>query len=386
MAIGDTASSVRSARLLTGGSEVYGCMWAAIAAAQVRVRIETYIWKPGAVADRFLQEISAALARGAKVQILLDTFGSDGLPKGYFDALCDAGARIVWFNPSPVLRYSFRNHRKLMTVDSALAIVGGLNIADEYDGDGVTRGWRDFAVELRGPVVAALDESLDRMLELAKFTPNRLRRFALHLRHRRRLRPLSPQDVEDRLLLSGPGTRSARMPHALRVDLSGARDVLVYAAYLLPTVRIRRAIRSVARRGRVRMMTGTQTDVPLVRWAAQRLYPFWLRGGVQLYEYDAQVVHAKLIVIDDIVYAGSANLDIRSLRINYELLVRIPSADLAAQVRAAFVADEARATHIDHEEWLRKRHWWQWPLSFLAYELLVRVDPYLARRRLRRLA
>lgn len=365
-------------------------MWAAIASARVRVRIETYIWKPGEVADHFLRELTGALERGVRVQLLLDAFGSDGLPNGYFEPLRRSGARITWFNPSRVLRYSFRNHRKLMTVDGELAIVGGLNIADEYDGDGITSGWRDFAVELRGPVVATLDESLDRMVELAAFTPQRLRRFAHCFRRRRRQRrlplPLALADTGDQLLLSGPGTRSGRMTRALRADLAGARDVWIYAAYLLPTARIRRALAAVARRGRVRMMTGTQTDVPLVRWAAQRVYPFWLRSGVQLYEYEPQVVHAKLIVIDDVVYAGSANLDIRSLRINYELLVRIPSAELAAQVRAVFAADERRATGIDHARWLQQRRWWQWPLSFLAYQLLVRVDPYLARRRLRRLA
>lgn len=361
-------------------------MWAAIDAARERVRIETYIWKPGRVAERFLQALTAALQRGVKVQLLLDAFGSDGLPAGYFQALRAAGANIIWFNPSPLLRYSFRNHRKVMTVDRRLAVVGGLNIADECDGDGVTRGWRDFGVRLEGGIVAQLDESFERMLELARFTPIRLRRFAEYFRWRRRHRPLSSANTGERLLLSGPGTRSARMPHALRIDLATARDVLVYAAYLLPTRRIRRAIRAVARHGSVRLMTGTQTDVPLVRWAAQRLYPFWLRGGVELYEYRPQVVHAKLIVIDDIVYAGSANLDIRSLRINYELLVRIHSPELAAQVRAAFTDDRSRATRIDHDEWLRQRRWWQGWLSFGAYLLLVRLDPYLARRRLRRLA
>ena len=265
-------------------------------------------------------------------------------------------------------------------------MVGGLNIADEYGGDGVASGWRDFAVELRGPIVGALDASMDRMLELAEFSPIALAQFARRYRGGRRWqRPDAGLECAD-LLLSGPGTRSARMQRFMRVDLAGASAVSVYAAYLLPTARMRRAIRSVARRGRVRLVTGAQSDVPMVRWAAQRLYPFWLRGGVALYEYLPQVVHAKLIVVDDVVYAGSANLDIRSLRINYELLVRIQSRSLAEQVRRTFDGDLAHCRQIEYSPWRAGRRWWHGLRSLGAYLLLVRLDPFLSWRGLRRLS
>ncbi len=361
-------------------------MWVNIAAARTVVRIETYIWKPGAVADRFLQELHAAAARGVRVELLIDAFGSAGLPAGYFSALQSAGARLIWFNKRRLLRRSFRNHRKLMTVDGQIAVIGGLNIADEYDGDGIERGWRDFAVELRGAIVAALDTSMDHMFELADFGPGTLRRFAHHFRRRRWRRSLHRAGGPPDMLLGGPGTRSLRMQQALRADLAHARDVVLYTAYLLPTSRMRRAIRAVASRGRVRLVTGAQSDVETVRWAAQHLYPFWLRGGVELYEYLPQVLHAKLIVIDDVVYVGSANLDIRSLRINYELLVRIPSSLLAGQVRAAFNDDLGRSQRIDYASWNGQRRWWHGLRSLWAFALLVRLDPYLAKRGLRSLS
>jgi len=354
-------------------------MWSSIAAAQRVVRIETYIWKAGIVADRFLEELHAAAARGVRVEILVDAFGSERLGPAYFRSLQGAGARVVWFNQSRYFRGSFRNHRKLMTVDGHLAIVGGLNIGDEYDGDGIATGWRDFAVELRGPIVASLDSSMDQMFQLAGFTPMAVARFA-----RRYLRHHDVDRHSTGLLLSGPGTRSGRLQRVIRSDLAAGRELSAYAAYLLPTWQIRRAMRAVARRGRVRLITGAQSDVPLVRWAAQRLYPFWLRGGVALYEYQPQIVHAKLIVLDDVVYAGSANLDIRSLRINYELMVRIPSRSLAEQVRQVFDGDLTRSERIDPAEWGRHRRWWQSLRSLWAYLLLVRLDPFLAGRGLRR--
>jgi cardiolipin synthase len=369
-----------SARLLIAGREVYGAMWEAIDTAQSSVQLETYIWKGGRVADRFLGLLESAARRGVRVELLLDCFGSDDLPVDYFARLKAAGARLVWFNPTRVLRYSFRNHRKLLVIDGITAIVGGLNVADEYDGDGITEGWRDFAVELRGEIVAQLADSFVRMQQLARFTPRTLRRFARASRKR------ADSQGNAQLLVSGPGTRTRSLRHALREDLRRSNDVGVYAAYLLPPVRMRQALRAAARRGRVRMITSAHSDVPLVQWAAQRLYGYWLRGGVQLHEYLPQVMHGKLVVIDDVVYIGSANLDVRSLRINYELLVRIESEELATQVRASIASDVARSRQLHRPQWRAGRRWWHLLRSWWAYLLLVRVDPYLAWRKLRRWA
>jgi cardiolipin synthase len=366
--------------LLIAGTEVYGAMRAAIAGATRSVQFEIYIWKTGRVADQFLSLLEAAARRGVSVELLLDSFGSDGLPDNYFAQLKAAGARVSWFNPVRVLRYSFRNHRKLLLVDNELAVVGGLNVADEYDGDGINVGWRDFAVELRGNVVTELASSFTLMWQLARFTPHSLRRFA------RACHRLAISSAAARLLVSGPGTRMRNMRLVLRADLRRANDVGVYAAYLVPPIRMRRALRAAARRGIVRVITAAKTDVPLVQWAAQRVYSFWLRSGVQLYEYLPQVMHGKLIVIDDIVYIGSANLDVRSLRINYELLVRIESAPLATQVRATMSADIRRSNQLHRPSWHASRHWWHALRSWWAYLLLVRLDPYLQRRKLRRLA
>lgn len=373
-----------SARLLTTGHEVYECMWAAIAGAHRTVRIETYIWKPGVVADRFLQELHAAVVRGVRVELLIDAYGSESLGAGYFAALQAAGAKLAWFNPHRFLRGSLRNHRKLLTADGERAIVGGQNIADEYDGDGVTCGWRDFAIELRGPIVAALDSSMDRMLQLAEFSPSALAHFARQHGDQSAWRGPEPGCESAQLLISGPGTRSAGLQRALRRDIEAASSVSVYAAYLVPTSRIRRALRRVARRGPVRLVTGARSDVPLVRWAAQWLYPFWLRGGVELYEYLPQVLHGKLLVVDDVVYAGSANLDIRSLRINYELLVRIQCRELAEEVRRTFEGDLVRCQRIEAAVWPESRRWWHGLRSWWAYLLVTRLDPYLSWRGLRR--
>jgi cardiolipin synthase A/B len=375
---GEPSRAGANFRLLIGGRAVYAQMLAHIAATRVSVALETYIFQPDAVGDRFRRALLGAAQRGVKVRLLLDAFGSSSVPANYFGELQSAGAQVIWFNPKQYLRLNFRNHRKLLVCDEAVAIVGGLNIASEYDGDGISQGWRDFAVEVSGPLAADLAMSFERMCALAPFRTADVRAFA-------RRRPSHGPEIaagnEPSLLVSGPGWRSATLRRTLHVDLEKARDVNAYACYFVPSRRIRRLLRGVARRGIVNVIVGAKTDVPMARWGSERWFSWWLRAGVNLYEYTPQILHAKLIVIDDIVYVGSANLDTRSLQINYELLLRLPVRELAAQVRELLQSDQRRSRQLALGSWLAERHWWQRLRSWWAYWILTRLDPFVARRR-----
>jgi cardiolipin synthase len=128
--------------LLAGGSADYGCVWRLLRQARAEVELETYIYEAGVVGDRFLTELTVAARRGVRARVLVDEYGSDALPEGYFAPLLAAGGQLRWFNPKRLLRINFRNHRKSLRVDGE-AVVGDLNIADVYDGDGVTSAWRD---------------------------------------------------------------------------------------------------------------------------------------------------------------------------------------------------------------------------------------------------
>jgi len=365
--------------LLAGGSAAYACMWRLVQHARTAVELETYIYEAGAVGDRFLAELTGAARRGVRVRVLVDAYGSDTLPQGYFAPLLAAGGELRWFNPKRLLRMSFRNHRKLLRADGE-AVIGGLNIADTYDGDGLEAGWRDFAVRVDGPVVDSLAESFARMWDLSAFGRRDFRGF---WRKGRRLAVGAQGQPE--LLLSGPGCPTAELRRRLLFDIRAARRILVWAAYFLPSRRIGAALRDAARRGEAEIMLGERSDVQVSRWASERLFTRFLRAGLRIYCYRPQVVHAKALVLDDVVYVGSSNLDVRSLLINYELLLRIPSAALAARLRAEFETDRRHADKLDLVRWRRGRRWWQSLRSYLAYQLLARLDPYLAARSLRSL-
>ena len=119
--------------------------------------------------------------------------------------------------------------------------------------------------------------------------------------------------------------------------------------------------------------------------AGRSLYRRLLKGGVRLHEYQPQILHAKLFIVDDTVYVGSANLDLRSFHINYELMLRLRSPELAAQARELFRATLTHCRAFSLQEWCSSRSLWLRIKARVAYFLLVRVDPYLARRQWRAL-
>lgn len=368
------------ARWLENGDAAYAAMHELINQAQHDIRLEFYLIRPGEPADGLFAAMLAALHRGVAVSILYDLFGCEGLPDDYFAPLLDAGARVQAFNPVTSLRLAFRNHRKLLIADDR-AILGGLNIGPEYVGDGIHRGWRDLALQIEGPVVGALVHGFEAMWALAPITPAAIAAF------RRAMQRAPSANDGVQVLQSGFGWPRAQLRRALHQDLQRARSVRCTAAYFLPSSRIRRElIQCVRRGGSVQLLLAGHTDVPIAKYASEHIYARLLRRGVQLFEYQPQVLHAKLLVIDDVVYVGSSNLDRRSLHINYELMLRLEWPQLAADARALFDADLTRSAAVSLPHWRRRRRWWERWRSAGAYWILSRLDPLIARRRLRELS
>jgi len=355
-------------------------MLAMVAAARESVCLESYMVRPGEPAESLLRALVGACQRGVRVQVLYDAFGSEGLPAGFFVPLRAAGGAVRVFSPARRLRLAFRDHRKLLVCDARCAIVGGHNIAPEYMGDGLTRGWRDLALRIEGPVAAALAASFEAMYALAPMSAAGIRKFRAVVRSR----PQSAGAV--RLLTSGPGWPAGELSRALRFDLDSARAVQCMSGYFLPPQRMRRALqRCVAEGGVVQLLLAGRSDVPLARYAAEHLYGSMLDGGAQIHEYQPQILHAKLFIMDDTVYVGSCNLDRRSLRINYELLLRLEWPELAARGRELFRQSLAHSRPVAAADWRQSRRWWERLRSQFAYWLFTRVDPLLARRPLRSL-
>lgn len=360
---------------MRSGREMFPALLAAIESAQASVCLEVYIYAADYLGERFREALVHARQRGARVRVLVDALGSISLPAAFWEPLRAAGGEVRQFNPLALERLGIRDHRKLLICDERVAFVGGFNIAREYDGDGVTSGWFDLGLKLGGPLVPQLAAAFEEMFARADFQHKRF------MRVRRSTARKTVQVPNEQLLLNGPGRGHSPINRALRGDLARAANVQIMVPYFLPTWRIRRDLARVVRRGgTVQLLLPGKSDVRLSQLAGQSLYRRLLKAGVQIYEYQPQVLHAKLIIADDAVYVGSANLDQRSLKINYELMVRFDQHAMAEQARELFAQALTQCRQVTREEWRRSRTIWRRLKQRWAYWLLVRIDPYVARR------
>ena len=365
---------------LTTGSEIFSEMLKAIDAARKSVRLETFIYSADSVGERFRDALIRACQRGVQVCVLVDAIGSYRLPGNFLDPIKTTGGEVRFFNPVSLERFAVRNHRKLLVCDEQTGFVGGFNISADHEGDGIARGWRDVGVKLEGKLAGQLAETFDEMFALAEFRHKRFMRFRKFVAKKILGAP------QARLLLSGPGRGTSPIKRALKKDLQHARSVRIMVAYFLPSWRLRRALTQVARRGgRVQLILPGKSDVLVSQLAGQSLYRRLLRAGVEIYEYQPQILHAKLIVIDDAVYVGSANMDVRSLRINYELMLRLHDAKLAAQADEIFERNLKNCKRIEPAAWQKARSLWRRLKQRWSYFLLARIDPYVTLRQLKML-
>ena len=359
-------------RWLPTGAQGLEAMLAGIAEASHTIQFEMYIFAPGPLGERFREALVAARLRGVRVQVLLDAFGSMGLAAHFWNRLIQLGGELRWFNSFRASeRYGRRNHRKLLVVDSERAIVGGFNVGEEYNGDGISGGWRDLGLEIHGPLAAALKESFAELFA-------KVARPARGFPSFRKTPETTVHGSHWTLLLSEPGRGHRAFKRALMLDLTRARHVQIICAYFVPTWRLRRGLMRVARRGgRVQLILAGHSDIEVSRLASHSLYAKLLRAGVEIYEYQPQILHAKLLVIDNVVYAGSANLDARSLNINHELMIRIADAATAAKARAIFEGDLPHCRAIDAKQWRASRNLFTRILEQLAYFIVARIDPHI---------
>jgi cardiolipin synthase len=335
-----------------------------------------YIIAGDATGEELRKRLVNAARRGVQVMVLIDGWGSWELPESFWDELRGAGGLVRLFRPISRGLLPFRNHRKMLLIDQRIAFIGGMNIADEYfRGTADWLPWRDNMLRISGPAVARLRRSFLRMWRRANMP---LRRVFLKLRRDRPITTMPEGAI--RFLESGPEDPLRPIRRVYRQVIQNAvRSIDLAMGYFYPHGRMLRALKRAVKRGiRVRLLFPEKTDVPAAQWAARGLYGRLLRAGIEVWEYKPAMMHAKLAVADNLVIAGSANLDIRSGMINYELVAVVNNSALADRARMDFEEDLSQADRITLEDW-RKRPMLQKLKERLSYWLLARADILFAR-------
>lgn len=353
-------------------------MLEAIESARQSIDLEIYICANDQTGLRFLQALTRSATTGVRVRVMADAYGSLTLPQNFFDPLIQAGGEVHFFNPLRFNQFGVRNHRKLLVCDQQTAFIGGANISDNYDGDGVTRGWLDLMVKIQEASLAArLAEEFEQMFTLTRLELRRLRKLRVFRRIQRR-----PPGAA-RVLAVKPGRGIGNFQRVFQHELRRANSVDLITPYFLPGRRLRKLLRLVVRRGgRVRLILPAHCDVPIARAAGQVYYPRLLRAGVEIYEYQPQILHAKLYCLDQKVFAGSSNLDIRSFKLNYELMLRFTDRATVDDAREIFSAALKQSRRIELKTFRQSQNFWERWKNHWAHFLVARIDPFVALRQI----
>ncbi|ELX12263.1 putative phospholipase D/transphosphatidylase [Janthinobacterium sp. HH01] len=367
--------------LLHTGTDFFPALIAAIDAARYEVYFETYIFAADETGQRVLAALKGAAQRGVQVRMITDWWGTGRRQINTMHAdLVAAGVEHRVFNPW-FKRGVTRTHRKICVTDRELAFVGGININDDmfcdYDHNRQLAAPRwDFAVQVRGPLVAAIQlEALTQWRRLGKL--GIMKRIGLY-RDMRKVNKIATQNMVQAGFVVRDNLRNRRtIQRAYMHALGRARkSVLLANPYFAPGARFRHALAAAAERGvEVTLLIGVG-EIWLQDAVAHSFYPKLLAAGVKVVEYHKTQLHAKVAVIDDDwATVGSSNVDGLSLFLNQEANVVIKDAAFALSLRQhieAAIADGVVVEYADFEHVGRFRRI-GYEIAFFAYKLAMRV-------------
>ncbi|HEY4988810.1 MAG TPA: cardiolipin synthase [Opitutaceae bacterium] len=347
-------SSAGSLRILRDAKEFYSALEARIQGAKHHVHLEFYIWNPDDTGARFLGLLAEAARRGVVVRLLLDGVGSHGFGESHLAELRAAGGQFSWFQSLDPKRNRFflnlRNHRKLQIIDGTWAFVGGMNIGREYEGlDPEFGHWRDVQVEADGAVVSELQDVFADDWFFA--TGEKISAPAFFPVYADESRCLT------HVVLGGPDRRNEPISKTIVSLLNHASDrVWIATGYFVPDDIILAALELAASRGvDVRLLISEKNDHPWLVVVGRSYYGELLAAGVRIFEYSAGINHAKVMLADDRwAMIGSANLDYRSMRLNFELNLLAYSVERNRELSAILEHDFRLSQEIDPQVFAKR--------------------------------
>ena len=356
--------------LLFNGELTFRSMRQALASAKNHIHLEYFTFEDvdlGGVTLKAL--LLEKLAQGVSVHVIYDAIGSANTPPELFEALRNAGAKITVFHPVQATTLTLinqRDHRKIMIIDGKLAIVGGVNLSKTYQSKGSLKffskqrlpaldqaDWRDTDAMLAGPIVADIQRAfLDHWdaaqpLDDSGFFP-----------------PLTKQGTQFVRMIATPATKrkDTDSPYYLTLiaAIENAEDhIILNSAYFVPTDAQQAALIAAADRGvKISLLVPSISDSTLSINVQRAHYGKLLKHGIEIYEMEDQILHAKMVSIDGVwSVIGSSNFDYRSAGINAEIDVVILGSEVAMTLEERFREDVKSASRITLEAWQQRSLW-----------------------------
>jgi cardiolipin synthase len=361
-------------KFVFGGAERLGLLLDVIAGARETLQLYFYAFGIDAAGRRVASALIEARNRGVAVILLVDGFGTLEQPDAMFAEMVGVGINFARFEPRYGRRYLLRNHQKMLIADGRVAVIGGSNIEDAYFADDPAgHSWHDIYLRIEGEAVGRLARYHDALAAWVAAPNAGIRSLvALLGQHSDAQGPL-------RWLFGGPSKRLNAITRMLRAGIATGTQIDMVQAYFAPNWGFLRKLGKAATRGRFRLITASRSDNNTTIAAARHCYRRLLIRSAQIYEYQPEMLHMKLVVIDDAIYVGSANFDMRSLYLNTEIMLRIEDAGLADQMRGVIEQHCAhcelvtRESHRAASTWFRRARW------LFGYLIVTALDYRLTR-------
>lgn len=347
------ATRGNATRILCDGEETFTRIFEVIESARSYVLVQFYIIRDDEIGRKLQKLLMRKAKEGVKVYVIYDDVGSHSLPRKYIRTLQTNGVEIHSFRSTFFrtnrFQINFRNHRKIVVVDGEHAFLGGLNVGDEYLGKDPYLGyWRDTHIEIQGPAVTCVQLAfLEDWLWVANVIPK------LNFRASPR-----PEDEEVLILPTGPAdeNESCGLFFVEMINLAKSR-LWIASPYFVPDLAVITALILAAMRGvDVRILVPNKIDHVLVYYASQYYLELLSRFGIKLYEYHRGFMHQKTLLVDEhLSVVGSANLDNRSFRLNFEIVATIAGEGSNSKLAQILETDFSQAEKLHPAHWVNRR-------------------------------
>ena len=392
-------------RLLKGSEQLFPALIEAVDAARAEVRLETYIFEFARSVLPVAEALERAALRGVVVQVVVDGVGTGDIPPEWQQRWQAAGVEWRVFNPARGWRLLLpkrwrRMHRKLCVVDSLIGFCGGINLLDDYYDPNygeLDRPRFDFAVRVRGPLVADMRDTMARLWTRLQVAREAQQHDVKGTWRAMRAATLAGTDMRDADMSNdytsaAPGGLQGGATAALvlrdnvrfrrsiegtyRLAIAQAKsEILIANAYFIPGVQLQRALMRAAQRGvRITLLLQAKYEYFMQYHASRAVYSVLLNAGIEIIEYEPSFLHAKVAVVDAeggaLATVGSSNLDPLSLLLAREANVFVRDDAFGAELRAHLIdAMQNAGRRVDVAEHLR-RPFVTRSLTWMAYALM----------------
>ncbi|HWO75915.1 MAG TPA: cardiolipin synthase [Bacillus sp. (in: firmicutes)] len=342
--------------IFSDGEHKFNALFEDIKNAKKEINIQYYIIQRDALGKKLRDALTQKAKEGIKVRVLYDEIGSRRMTRGFFKELIKYNGEVEVFFPSFVKfinpRMNNRNHRKLCIIDGKIGYIGGFNVGDEYLGKNRRFGyWRDTHLRVTGEAVDHLQARF--ILDWKQATRQKETHYEEFFYTTVRNSGSSPIQIVD----SGPNTDTEHIKNMyIKLILTAKKQVLIQSPYFIPDASFMDACKIALLAGvDVRIMIPNKPDHPFVYWATLSYCGELLSYGAKVLIYENGFMHAKTIVVDgEVASVGTANIDTRSFKLNFEVNAIIYDDQVAQRLEALFMEDSQKSTELTLESYRQR--------------------------------